>query len=291
VWANLVRLAQALLQDSVLEVEEGLGACLLMAGALAEQAAALLPASATEPQTAAAPGQQAQGERAAAGGSSTLSSAAATACQLLEFSAELVEHARQQATQQQQQQQQQQQKKEDASDATVGSSIAQQVADIQQQVLLQLARAHLACGQPGRALSCITTLRGLAAGSRPPPGLQQLSSVALLQHGELPAATTQLCAWLQQGGHATAEACAAVQAFMTFMYACSSSSSSSTPTVAEREAAVQQVAAAAVQHCKHEPDVALQLALQLLAEEVSGCLVGCPVGSLCGGAAVRSPAT
>lgn len=155
------------------------------------------------------------------------------------------------------------------------------------QVLLQLAQAHLACRQPARVLAAVSQLQGLCTGRTPPPGLLQVSSLALLQQGKLGPASAQLCAWLQQGGQSTQEACAAVRTFLVALHmldtapaacttagaarAAAGSTHAAVPvrcTAGECAAAVQQVAAAAAEHCRSEPAVALEVVLQILAEQV-----------------------
>jgi hypothetical protein len=137
-------------------------------------------------------------------------------------------------------------------------------------------------------------------------GVLQLSSLALLQQGKLGAASTQLCAWLQHGGQGTEEACAAVRSFLAAVHsqpytartsgggtaggtvssAVDASANSNGDDAAqgagsidavavkcasaeERAAAVQQVAAAAAEHCRSDPAVALEVVMQLLMEQVS----------------------
>lgn len=134
------------------------------------------------------------------------------------------------------------------------------------QVLMQLAQAYLSCSQPKHVLDCISTMQGLSTGRTPLAGLLQLSSLALLQQGKLDAASAQLCAWLKQGGQGTAEACAAVRSFLLALHSCGPESAAT--NVQERAAAVQAVAAAAGELCRSDPAVALEVVMQLLAEEV-----------------------
>jgi hypothetical protein len=142
-----------------------------------------------------------------------------------------------------------------------------------------------------------------------PTGLLQISSLALLQQGKLGAASAQLCAWLKQGGQRTEEACTAVRSFLvaldthvgapvsmggtTAVMTVSDTASAAAGvqvqdgrargaaaaggcSAEERAAAVQQVAAAAAEHCRTDPAVALEVAMQLLADPVSGtiCVLG-----------------
>lgn len=134
-------------------------------------------------------------------------------------------------------------------------------------------------------------------------GLLQISSLALLQQGKLGAASAQLCAWLKQGGQRTEEACTAVRSFLVALHAhvgpaantggTSAAMTANDTAIAaagvqvqdgrargaaaargcsaeERAEAVQQVAAAAAEHCRTDPAVALEVAMQLLADPVSG---------------------
>lgn len=101
------------------------------------------------------------------------------------------------------------------------------------------------------------------------------------------AAAAQLCAWLQQGGQSTEEACAAVRSFLVALHSNQlgaptaataatdvpgtrpgASSSSSRRAAEDRAAAVRQVAAAAAEHCRSDPSVAVEVVLQLLVEQV-----------------------
>lgn len=160
------------------------------------------------------------------------------------------------------------------------------------QVLMQLAQAYLTTKQPSKVLDCISIMQGLSTGRTPPAGLLQLSSLALLQQGKVGAASAQLCAWLRQGGQGTEEACSAVRSFLVALHPQGSSARQTAPTVQgrhlgdrnaaagevqgagrcsgeEHAAAVQQVAAAAAEHCRADPAVALEVVLQLLAEQVA----------------------
>jgi hypothetical protein len=144
-WAKLTSLVQQLLQQTVLEDEEALGASLTMAGALADTASTVLqanrPDSSADADTASvhpavnsnqsilsAQNSNGSGSSKAAG---ACESAASTAVLLLEFAVELLDNAKQRAAAMGPQQQQQQQS-QDPSGGT--SPLTQQVADIQQQV-------------------------------------------------------------------------------------------------------------------------------------------------------------
>lgn len=149
----------------------------------------------------------------------------------------------------------------------------------------------------------MTTPRTRISSHSHPPGLLQISSLALLQQGKVGAASAQLCACLKQGGQRTEEACAAVRSFLLALHAHVGASISTGAGAAacagaatkaaagarvqdgragrgagaappacsaeERAAAVQQVAASAAEHCKTEPAVALEVAMQLLSDPVS----------------------
>lgn len=286
-WANLTRLVQQLLAATVLEREEVLGACLVMAGALADQASCCAApgpagdeaASTEQPNEA----RMQAGSSAAEAEEQGAAAGAEASVQLLEFAAELVSHARQQLVV----------VPADAREAAKeqqhhgDTALAAQVGSIQEQVLMQLARAHLACAQPGRVLDCVATLQGLATGRRPPPGIQQLASLALLQQGQLSTAATQLCLWLQQGGQSTEEACAAVRAFLRALHDAAASSSmpqaaaggSDSAVTAAAVAvthssaaeAVQRVAEAAAERCRSDPGVALVVVQELLSDQGGGC--------------------
>lgn len=146
--------------------------------------------------------------------------------------------------------------------------------------MLQLAKAYLACNQPSKVLECVSRMQGLSAGRTPLAGLLQLSSLALLQQGKVTAASAQLCAWLQQGVQSTEEACAAVRAFLAALHTQHSPPASAAAAAStgggvigssdggERAAAVQAVAAAVAERCRSAPAVALEVIMQILAEQV-----------------------
>jgi len=146
--------------------------------------------------------------------------------------------------------------------------------------MLQLAKAYLACNQPSKVLECVSRMQGLSTGRTPLAGLLQLSSLALLQQGKVAAASAQLCAWLQQGVQSTEEACAAVRAFLAALYTLHSPPASAAAAAGtgrgiigssdggERAAAVQAVAAAVAERCRSAPAVALEVVMQILAEQV-----------------------
>ncbi|KAF8064657.1 Rnf14 [Scenedesmus sp. PABB004] len=241
-WANLSAMLQQLLRSSSLEQEEGLGACLSLAGALAEQAAALGGAGAGRPAAARPP-------------------ASVGAVWLLELSCKLLEQARERA----EQLAGPPGGADRADGAGAGSqharpALVQHVVAVQQQVLLQLGQARLAAGQPGKALDAAAALQGLAAG--PVPGLVQLSCQSLLAQGKLAPASAQLCAWLRQGGQAPDEACAAVDAFLSALHAAAGPGGD--------EAAVADVAAAAAERVRGDASVAVTVAMALLASEGGG---------------------
>jgi hypothetical protein len=125
VWANLVRLLRQALQGGVLEAEEVLGACLVIAGSLAEQASELLPAD----RSSSGAGQHTT--------ATDEGGAAAIASRLLGFAAELVGWARQQALLLEPQQPEAHEQRAGGAlppEEPAASAVLQHVCDIEQQV-------------------------------------------------------------------------------------------------------------------------------------------------------------